>query len=116
MVLESESVATLLTVEQSAALADEYRAGAKVTMLAVKYGVHRQTMHVHLKRHGVARPLNILDEAKADRAARLYADGMTLAEVAAEVGSNTRSITLALEARSIPRRPRGLRAKYRPDE
>lgn len=106
---EIGTVSTPLIEAQSAALAAEYQRGARVTELARKHGIRRQTVHDHLRRHGLARPLNFFTREQCDRAAELYLDVMTLAEVATAVGSNTRMVTLALEQRGIGRRPRGCR-------
>jgi len=102
-------VRTPLTAEQSAALASAYRAGERVTTLAARYGISRETLLQHLKKHGAAKGLNAFTPEKAQRAVELYVAGMTLAEAAAATDSNSRSIVLELEARGIPRRRRGQR-------
>jgi len=104
-------VRTPLTAEQSAALADAYRAGERVTTLAARYAISRETVLQHLKKHGAARGLNAFTPEKAQRAVELYLAGLTLAEAAAATESNSRSIVLELEARGIPRRRRGHRSR-----
>lgn len=102
-----------LTKAQSSSLAAAYRRGTRVIELARRYEIRRQTVHEHLKKHGLTKPVNVFTPEQGDRAAELYQSGMTLAEVADAIGSNNRSVTLALEERGIRRRPRGVRVTQR---
>lgn len=108
VVSETRKLRTPLTPAESSALAASYQQGVGVVELARKYKIHRDTVHEHLKRHRLARPINYFTSELGDQAAKLYQAGMTLSQVAKEIGSNTRSVTLALEERGIPRRPRGV--------
>ena len=83
----------------------------RVTELARKYGVNRKTVVRHLERNGHKRKVNAFTPEKADRAVELYLSGMTLVEAAAATNSNSRSVSLALAERDIPRRPRGARPR-----
>lgn len=100
---------TTLTAEQSEALVKDFRAGMKVTELAVKYAVNRNTVHHHLNKHGLRRPKNTLEPERVDRAIELYRAGMTLYEVGQAIGSNKYTVQHALQARGEPRRSRGSR-------
>jgi len=63
--------------------------GERITVLAARYGISRETVLQHLKK---------LDE-------------MTLVEAAAATGSNSRSILPELGLGGIPRRKRGQRLR-----
>lgn len=105
---------TKLTAEQSEALAEDFRVGVRVTELAAKYRVNRNTVHEHLNKHGLRRPKNTLKPERVNRAIELYRAGMTLREVAQAVGSNSYTVQHALEARGVQRRSRGVRVEFDP--
>lgn len=72
------------------------------------------TVWRHRTHHGLARPQRFLTGENAKRAVALYQAGMTLAEVAKEVGSNRTSVAEVLEDHGIPRRPRGVKVAFDP--
>lgn len=108
------SVETRLSDEASRAIAGDFISGLSVRALVKKYGVSRTTIYLHLARHGVAPKMNTLSDEHIDRAVLLYKAGMTLLEVAKELNSSTRTVTVALESRGVPRRPRGVRVAFDP--
>ena len=73
--------------------------------------MNRKTVVRHLQRRGHELKFNAFTPEKAERAIELYLNGMTLVEAAAATNANSRSVSLALAERGIPRRPRGHRPR-----
>lgn len=111
---ELETPRTILSPSESMQLADDFLSGMKVPALVKKYGVNRSTVYDHLAEHGIRPKKNVLTNDRVDRAVRLYEAGMTLAEVAKEIGSNRTTVGAALKSRGIPRRPQGVRVPFDP--
>ncbi len=107
---ESWTVRTTLGEEDTTTLVADYKAGMRIAELAQKYGVNRKTVIRRLERQGLKRTVNAFTPEKAERAVELYLGGMTLVEAADATNSNSRSVSLALAERGIPRRRRGVRA------
>ena len=73
---------TRLTSERRKDLVADYLAGMPVRAIAAKYGVHRSTVPVMVRREGAKVRVAGLDADQCARASFLYASGMTLTEVA----------------------------------
>ena len=102
-------VETRLSPSESKLVADDYQSGITVPELVKKYGISRASIYHHLAKHDAVPAKTPLTSEQIDRAILLYQADMTLVEVAKEIGSNTRTIALAMEERGVPRRPRGVR-------
>ena len=63
----------------SAALVEQYQAGATVYELAERFKIHRVTVSEHLHRQGVRMRRRSLEEWQIDEAAQLYEQGWSLA-------------------------------------
>lgn len=114
VVREIGTAQTLLTPTQVDELVARHKTGEGVVMLAKAYGVHRATVTDHLNRRGARRQLG-LTEAEVERAGRLYQRGMTLDEIAAELGTSQRTVGRAVVSLGVARRAAGPRPK-RPKE
>lgn len=88
-------------------IAQAYRAGETVNVLAKRYDTTRQTISTALEREGVPRRYNLLSAHGAERAAVLYRDGQSLAVVAEQLGVSTRTIRAALVRTGVAMRPVG---------
>ena len=100
---------TRLSVSNRAALAEEYAKGVPVDELVRRFGIHRTTVHRLASQVGVAMRRRGLDEPGRREAARLYEQGMTLEEVAAELGVGHETVRSAVVAGGGTIRPRGRR-------
>ncbi|HZJ05061.1 MAG TPA: hypothetical protein VFD59_06280 [Nocardioidaceae bacterium] len=94
-------------------LVSRHRGGEGVVALAKAYGVHRSTVTAHLDRRGARRRLGLTDE-QVQRAGRLYLRGITLDEIAAELGTSQRTAGRAVASLGVPRRPAGPLARGHP--
>ena len=109
VVREWATLRTQLGRSESTDLAADFANGIKISGLIEKYGISRSSVYEHLKKNGVELDKNLLEEQRIDRAVELYQAGMTLVEVAKEIGSNRTSVREALKGRGVPRRARGTR-------
>ncbi|OUZ06770.1 hypothetical protein BHE97_18355 [Aeromicrobium sp. PE09-221] len=99
-------VQTFLTPAQIEALVASYRAGASTTELSATFGIHRRTVVVHLHRQGVPLRRDGLAAKHVKTAARLYAEGWSLAQIATRYGTTANTVRSALLARGVEmRRP-----------
>lgn len=98
---------TRLSASNRAEVLAGYVAGVPVRVLADRFGVHRATVWKIARSAGldVRRP-ELAAEVR-ERAARLYAGGMTLAEVANELRISDDSVRSAVVACGGTIRPRG---------
>ena len=110
VVREIGTAQTLLTAAQVDELVVRHQAGEGVVALGQAYGVHRATVSDHLNRRGARRRLG-LTEAEVARAGRLYQRGMTLDEIAAELGTSQRTVGRAVASLEVARRPAGPRPR-----
>jgi len=101
---------TLLTPAQVDELVARHQVGEGVVALAKAYGVHRSTITAHLDRRGARRRLG-LPEDQVQRGGRLYLRGLTLDEIAAELGTSQRTAGRAVASLGVPRRPAGPRPR-----
>lgn len=86
-----------------------------VKAICEKYGVHRSTIPVVVRRAGVAVRAAGLDAEQRKRASSLYESGMTLVQVARQMGVGNETVRQAVldEGRQI--RPRGRRLRCSAD-
>lgn len=101
---------TRLSVQNRAALAQEYAKGVPVDELVRRFGIHRTTVHRLASQAGVAVRRRGLDEPGRREAARLYEQGMTLEEVATELGVGDETVRSAVVACDGTIRSRGRRS------
>lgn len=80
-----------------------------VKTIGVKYGVHRGTVSELARRDGVSVRTPVLGDERRTRAASLYADGMTLAQVAEYMGIGDEAVRKAVLWEGGQIRPRGRR-------
>ncbi|WP_101556553.1 helix-turn-helix domain-containing protein [Brevibacterium aurantiacum] len=90
-----------------------YVAGVPVRELANRFGIHRATVWEIARSAGVdVRRPGLSDKVRM-RAARLYAEGMTLAEVAKKLRISNEAVRSAVIARGGTIRPAGRRGTVR---
>ena len=58
------------------ALRDDYRAGARITDIAARFGIHMNTVRELAKRLGLPSRYPILDTEEVTRAVELYKSGL----------------------------------------
>jgi hypothetical protein len=90
-----------LTQEETSALAQEYRAGATVYELAVRFHIHRTTVSEHLHGLGVRMRRQGLDQGQVDQAAALYSHGWSVARIGGHLGVDGGTVWLALRASGV---------------
>lgn len=100
---------TRLSVPNRAALAAEYAKGVPVGELMRQFRIHRTTAHRLAAQAGVTVRRRGLDEPGRREAARLYERGMTLEQVATELGVGDETVRSAVVASGGTVRPRGRR-------
>ena len=83
------------------------QAGWVVTDLASQFGIHRDTVYRHLKRHGLATATGpVIVGAGLDRVASRYGDGESCASIAADLDVDPSTIANALRRAGVSLRPR----------
>jgi hypothetical protein len=110
VVRETGTAQTLLTPAQIEELVEHHRGGEGVVVLAKSYRVHRSTVTAHLDRRAARRRFCLADE-QVQRAGSLYLRGLTLDEIAAELGTSQRTVGRAVASLGMPRRPAGPRPR-----
>jgi hypothetical protein len=103
------SVSNPLSVSNRAELIDGYVAGVPVRELATRFNVHRGTVREIARQAGLAAHQPELADAIRQDAARLYADGLTLAQFAMQLGISDEAVRSAVLACSGTIRPGGCR-------
>lgn len=89
-----------------------YTAGVPVQELTARFGVHRGTVWAVVRRAGLdARTPGVSVETR-EEAARLYADGLTLVQVARQLGLGDEAVRAAVVACGGTIRPRGRRPSH----
>ena len=88
------------TAAERAELVAGYQAGETVRQLALRFGFHRETVSIALKRAGVERRYHDRGEVDLDRADELHSTGLTITAVAARLGIGRTTLVKALRARS----------------
>lgn len=88
-------------------LAAGYDVGVPVKELAERFGVHRATVNRVAAQAGLQTRRVPLSKQRQAEAARLYAEGLTLREVAAKFGTGKDAVRSAVVAHGGVIRPRG---------
>ena len=97
-----------LTPAEVAEFCEAYRHGGNVREWARKFDVHRSTLHEIVRRQGLERlPEIVTPEQKV--LADAYAQGATLAELAAQYQMGPNRVARQLRAAGVELRPRGRR-------
>jgi hypothetical protein len=89
------------------ALVECYQAGATITQLVERFRISRTTVMAHLARRGVQRRAvaKQWDHKKLASAARSYADGSSLAMIAARFGLDPSTVANRFRRAGVPIRP-----------
>jgi DNA-binding CsgD family transcriptional regulator len=90
-----------LSATEIALLTEQYRSGATVYELAERFGIHRNTVSLHLHRHGVTMRRRSLDPSQIDHAVRLYQDGHSLARIGDRYNVDPTTVHTALRTRGV---------------
>ena len=87
-----------------------YLSGDTVNDLARQFGVHRTTVMAHLTRRETMRPETSTatnwDDDTLAAAARLYANGASLAQVGPRLGVHASTVATRFQLAGVPIRPR----------
>ncbi|TDP90410.1 sigma-70-like protein [Leucobacter luti] len=102
---------TRLTPERRAELVADYVAGTPVRAIATKYGVHRGTIPTLIRRAGAEVRVAGLDAEERKLASSLYENGMTLAQVAGQMGVSDEAVRQAVLDQGGQIRPKGRRPR-----
>ncbi len=97
----------MLTEDEVQELVECYVAGDSTYALSRRFGIGRDTVSAHLRRHGVMRranPVVVLEPEQSARVVDLYQSGLSLNRVAVEVGVSERAVTRALDEAGVKRR------------
>lgn len=97
-----------LTPAEVAEFCEAYRCGGNVREWARKFDVHRSTLHEIVRRKGLER-LSGLVTPEQQVLADAYAQGATLAELAAQHRMGPNRVARQLRAAGVELRPRGRR-------
>ena len=90
---------TRLSVSNRAEMLDGYAAGVPVRELATQFNVHRGTVREIARQAGLAARQPELHDAIRQDAAQFYANGLTLAQVATQLGISNEAVRSAVIAR-----------------
>lgn len=105
----SRQTQTRLSASNRADLLAGYADGVPVRELATRFGVHRGTVREVARRAGIAARQPELPTRKRAQAARLYEGGLTLAQVAEQLGISDAAVRSAVLACGGTVRPGGRR-------
>lgn len=89
---------TRLSVSNRSELLAGYTAGVPVRELAARFKVHRGTVREIARQAGLAARQPELPDSVRQDAARLYADGLTLVQVAIQLGISNEAVRSAVLA------------------
>jgi DNA-directed RNA polymerase specialized sigma24 family protein len=103
---------TRLTTSNRAELLAGYAAGVPVRELATRFGVHRATVSELVRRAGLEHHRHSLPDQVREEAARLYAEGLTLPQVAGRLGISNDGVRAAVVAYGGTVRRRGRRPTH----
>lgn len=90
---------------QEQLLAD-YQSGVSAKQLASRYQLSRSSIRIILRESGLPQRYQPMTEAEMDHVVELYVSGLTIAQVAAEVGRPASTVQTALSRRSVAMRQR----------
>jgi DNA-directed RNA polymerase specialized sigma24 family protein len=90
------------------ALVDHYQAGATIAQVVERFRISRTTVMAHLDRRGIQRRAvaKRWDHKKLASTARSYADGSSLATIAAQLGLDPSTVANRFRRAAVPIRPR----------
>ena len=108
---KSRQSQTRLSASIRAEVLEGYAAGTPVQALARRFGVHRSTVREIARRAGVQPRRMAPTEGVRAEAARLYMEGLTLAQVSQRLGINDDSVRAAVLDAGGAIRPVGRRRK-----
>lgn len=108
---KSRQSQTRLSASIRAEVLEGYAAGTPVQVLARRFGVHRSTVREIARRAGVQPRRMAPTEEVQTEAARLYMEGLTLAQVSQRLGISDDSVRAAVLAAGGTIRPAGRRKK-----
>lgn len=94
-----------LDTEQTQKLIAAYGAGNTVYQLGAQFGIDRRTVGKILIRNGVQTKHPGLTDEDIDQAARLYADGWSLARIGQRLGVTATTVHRRLRERGVAMRP-----------
>jgi len=100
-----------LSAETVAALVADYRAGASSTDLQAKYHLSKGSVLRLLRESSAEMRRRGLTDAQLDVVVSRYRDGLTIREVAAELGLPKTTVQNALERAGLPMRPAARRIR-----
>lgn len=94
-----------LSAETIAELAAAFESGASVPDLARQYGVSKRALRHLLSGQGLQMRKQPLSEDEVELAINLYAEGLSLREIGAQIGRGKTSVKEALNQRGVVLRP-----------
>lgn len=107
VVEKSRQPQTRLNASNRAALLAAYAEGVPLKGLTSRFGVHRGTINELVRRAGLPHRSPALPVGTRQEAARLYAEGLTLPQVAARLGISNDGARAGIVACGGTIRPRG---------
>jgi DNA-directed RNA polymerase specialized sigma24 family protein len=96
-----------LNASNRAALLSAYAEGVPLKELTVRFGLHRGTINELVRRAGLPHRSPALPASTRQEAARLYAEGLTLPQVASRLGISNDGARAGIIASGGTIRPRG---------
>ncbi|PLS80655.1 hypothetical protein CYG49_04550, partial [Candidatus Saccharibacteria bacterium] len=90
-----------LTADRVQRLVAEYEAGDDMTVLAVRWGLHRTTVADHLRRAGVAVRKRGISPERLTEAIRLYGEGWTCQRLAERFERDDETVRQALKRAGV---------------
>jgi hypothetical protein len=95
-----------LSPETQRRLQTEYQTGASANQLAIRYHLNRASVRQLIQRAGIPPNRRSLTEAEIEQAMKLYATGLTVALVAAELGRPPTTVHATLRQHGVQLRSR----------
>jgi len=90
-----------LTAKQAKQLISEYEAGADMTVLAARWGLHRTTVAAHVRRAGVELRRQGVPADRLYEAVRLYNEGWSLQRLAERYDCDEETVRQALKRAGV---------------
>ena len=97
-------LADRLSEEQRTAIVAAYAGGQPLVEIKARFGVTRYVVHTLVGKAGIPLRQSPTTQSDADRAAALYQQGLSLADVGRRLGRDPATIRLILMRRGIQRR------------
>jgi DNA-binding NarL/FixJ family response regulator len=95
-----------LSPETQRQLQTEYQTGTSANQLAIRYQLNRASVRRLIQRGGIPPNRRSLTEAEVEQAVELYATGLTVARVAAQLGRPPTTVHATLRQRGVQLRSR----------